>query len=263
MVKFIKRSYMSLILIFLYAPILVLMFYSFNASRTSKVWGGFSLKWYIALFQNSEILSALSYTLAIALSACVISTLVGTLSAIGIFSMSGKTKGLMLNVNYIPVIDPDIVTGISMMLLFSFLNMTPGFTTLLISHITFCIPYVVLSVLPKLNQMDTHLIEAAMDLGAKPFQTLWKVVLPEVKSGILTGALMAFTLSIDDFVISYFTTGSGVSNLSIYIYTAAKRGISPEINALSTIMILVVTVLLAAVNLRRTDNKNTQTKGDR
>ncbi|MBE6038524.1 MAG: ABC transporter permease [Anaerofustis stercorihominis] len=261
MMKFLKKFYIYIVLIFLYAPVFVMAVYSFNESRTSKKWGGFSLKWYESLFHNEEILSALYYTLIVAAVACIVSTIVGTISAIGIYSMSGKVKSLMLNVNYLPVINPDIVTGISMMLLFGFCSIRQGFFTMLIAHITFCIPYVVLSVLPKLNQMDKHLVEAAMDLGATPAYTLRKIVIPEILPGILTGALMAFTLSIDDFVISFFSTGSGVSNLSIYVYSAAKRGISPEINALSTLMILTVSVLLAIVNFG--SNKKSQEKGDR
>ncbi|MFA0815549.1 MAG: ABC transporter permease [Anaerofustis sp.] len=261
MVKFFKRTYLFLILFFLYAPIVVLAVYSFNASRTSKVWGGFSLQWYVSLFHNGQIMTALYYTLLVAGLACVISTLVGTVSAIGIYTMKDRSKKLLLNVNYLPVINPDIVTGISLMLVFSVFTIQAGLVTMLIAHITFCIPYVILSVLPKLKQMDRHLVEAAMDLGATPLYTLRHIIIPEIKPGIVTGALLAFTLSIDDFVISFFNTGGGVTNLSIYIYSAAKRGISPEINALSTIMILTVTLLLIVIN-RRADKTQTE-KGDR
>ncbi len=261
MMKFLKKAYTYLVLIFLYAPVVVMAVYSFNENRSSKNWGGFSLRWYESLFQNEEILTALYYTLIVAVLACVISTIVGTISAIGIYFLSGKVRSMMLNVNYLPVINPDIVTGISMMLLFGYFHIKQGFVTMLIAHITFCIPYVVLSVLPKLNQMDKHMLEAAMDLGATPAQTLRKIVLPEVLPGIVSGALMAFTLSIDDFVISFFSTGSGVTNLSIYVYSAAKRGISPEINALSTLMIITVSALLAVVNFG--SNKKSLEKGDR
>ncbi len=175
--------------------------------------------------------------------------------------MKDRSKKLLLNVNYLPVINPDIVTGISLMLVFSVFTIQAGLVTMLIAHITFCIPYVILSVLPKLKQMDRHLVEAAMDLGATPLYTLRHIIIPEIKPGIVTGALLAFTLSIDDFVISFFNTGGGVTNLSIYIYSAAKRGISPEINALSTIMILTVTLLLIVIN-RRADKTQTE-KGDR
>ena len=261
MVKLLKRTYLFLILFFLYAPIVVLAVYSFNASRTSKVWGGFSLQWYVSLFRDSQIMSALYYTLLVAVLACVISTFVGTISAIGIHSMKERSRKVLLNINYLPVINPDIVTGISLMLVFSTLAIKAGLLTMLIAHITFCIPYVILSVLPKLKQMDRNLVEAALDLGATPIYTLRHIVLPEISSGIITGALLAFTLSIDDFVISFFNTGGGVTNLSIYIYSAAKRGISPEINALSTVMILTVTLLLIVIN-RRAD-KTQMEKGDR
>ena len=250
MVKVFKKVYLYLVLFFLYAPIAVLAFYSFNASRTSKVWGGFSLKWYQSLFQNGEILSALFYTLLVAVLASLISTVVGTVSAIGLHAMKEKQRNILLNVNYLPVINPDIVTGISLMLVFAFASVKPGLLTMLIAHITFCIPYVILSVLPKLKQMDKHLVEAAMDLGATPRYTLRNIVLPEIMPGIMTGMMLAFTLSLDDFVISFFTTGNGVSNLSIYVYSAAKRGISPEINALSTLMILTVSILLFFINRR-------------
>ena len=254
MKKFVKNLYLYLVLAFLYAPILVLMVYSFNESKTSKVWGGFSLKWYKSLFSNEQILTALYYTVLIAVIACVLSTTIGTISAIGIHAMKDKPRSAYLNINYLPIINPDIVTGLSLMLVFVALSIRAGFMSLLIAHITFCTPYVVLSVLPKLKQMDRHLIEASMDLGATPMYTLRKVIIPEIKPGIITGAILAFTMSIDDFVISFFTTGSGVSNLSIYVYSAAKRGISPEINALSTLMILTVTLLLVVVNWRA--NKN-------
>ncbi|MCL1913972.1 MAG: ABC transporter permease [Eubacteriaceae bacterium] len=252
MVKKLQNLYIYLVLVFLYAPILVLAVYSFNASKSNRVWGGFSLKWYVALFSDREIMSALYYTLMCAIAATVVSTIIGTISAIGMHALNDfpRIKAFALNINYLPVINPDIVTGISLMLVFSFASARMGFVTMLISHITFCVPYVVLSVLPKLNQMDKHLIEAAMDLGASPMFALRKIVLPEIYSGIVTGALLAFTLSIDDFVISFFNTGSGVSNLSIFIYSAARRGISPEVNALSTLMVLCVSILLVVANLR-------------
>lgn len=253
--------YIYLIMFFFYAPILLLIVYSFNASRSGGVWGGFTLKWYEQLFKNSQLLTALYYTFLCAVFATVISTVAGTISAVALHFMRDRTKNLLLNINHLPVINPDIITGISMMLVFSLISIDMGFITMLIAHITFCIPYVILSVLPKLRQMDKNMIEASLDLGASPIYTLRKVIIPEIAPGITTGALLAFTLSIDDFVISFFNTGSGVTNLSIYVYTAAKRGISPEINALSTIMILTVSVLLVIIN-RRTDN-NPKKKGDR
>lgn len=256
-----RNLYLYLVLLFLYAPIIVLMVYSFNASKSRGQWGGFTLDWYSRLFADTNIQSALYYTLLVAVLATIISTIVGTISSIGIFLYGNRAQKLMLNINYIPVINPDIVTGVSMMILFAVISMRQGFATMLIAHITFCIPYVILSVLPKLRQMDVNLIEAAMDLGAKPWQIIAKVVLAEIRPGIITGLLFAFTLSIDDFVISFFTTGSGVSNLSIYVYSMAKRGISPEINALSTIMILTVTLLLFVINKR--NNKKLKTTGER
>lgn len=250
MKRLVRNMYLYLMLLFLYAPIIVLMIYSFNASKSRGTWGGFTLDWYKQLVLNSEIQSALYYTILIAVLATIISIIAGIISSIGIYLYNSKMQRLLLNINYLPVINPDIVTGVSMMILFAAFSIHQGFVTMLIAHITFCIPYVILSILPKLRQMDIYLIEAAMDLGSKPWYTIKKVILPQIKPGIITGMLFAFTLSIDDFVISFFTTGSGVSNLSIYVYSMAKRGISPEINALSTIMIVVVTLLLFIINKR-------------
>ena len=224
--KFLQKVYLSIIFIFLYAPIVVLVVFSFNDSKSRGRWGGFTLKWYADLLKSSEIRSALYY--------------------MGLFG-----KKVMLNINYLPVLNPDIVTGIALMLLFVSMKMQLGFITMLISHITFNIPYVILSVMPKLKQMNKHLPEAALDLGATPFYTLRKVIIPEIMPGIITGAMMAFTLSIDDFVISFFTTGSGVSNLSIVIYSMARKGIKPSINALSSIMFVSVILLLILINKRQ------------
>ncbi len=259
MKKFLRNAYLYVLLLFLYAPIIVLMVYSFNASKSRGVWEGFTFDWYAKLFANTQILSALYNTLAVALIATIISTIVGTLSAIGIHFYSKRRQSILLNVNYVPVVNPDIVTGVSMMLLFATFHIRQGFITMLIAHITFCIPYVLLSVLPKLRQMDKHTFEAAMDLGARPAYMIRHVILPEIKPGIVTGMLFAFTLSIDDFVISFFTTGGGVNNLSILVYSMARRGISPEMNALSTIMILTVSALLIIINLRGT--KKTKVQG--
>jgi len=259
--KVVKRIYLGLILVFLYAPIVVLMVFSFNESRSRGNWGGFSLKWYIELFQNSQIMTALYNTLIIALISAVVATLIGTAAAFGISGMKSKARKLVLNLTNLPVLNPDIVTGVSLMILYMFfINILRkigfedaglGFATMLLSHITFNIPYVILSVLPKIRQLDKRVYEAALDLGATPFTAFMKVVLPEVMPGIVTGAIFAFTLSLDDFVISFFTTGAGVNNLSIIIYTsAAKRGINPQMNALSTIMFLVVMLLLFLINRR-------------
>ncbi|MDI9440780.1 MAG: ABC transporter permease [Firmicutes bacterium] len=251
MVRFLKRSYIYLIFAFLYLPIAVLMVYSFNASRSRGVWGGFTLDWYVELFRDRAIMSSLYSTLIIGISSAVIATIIGTLAAMGIHNSRGWQKRLVMNVTYLPVLNPEIVTAISLMILFVFAKIRLGYVTLLLAHITFNIPYVILSVLPKLRQLNKHLYEAALDLGATPAQALWKVILPEIMPGIVTGFLLAFTLSIDDFVISFFTTGSGVSTLSITIYSMSRQGIRPTINALSTVMFTFVLVLLVIVNVRQ------------
>ena len=248
--KYLTKVYMGIIFIFLYAPIIVLAVFSFNESKSRGNWTGFSLKWYVELFQDHDIRSAFYYTISIAVVSAIVSTILGTIAAIGINSMKGKTKAVILNVNYLPVVNPDIVTGISLMILFISFNMDFGFNTRLLSHIVFNTPYVILSILPKLKQLDVHMTEAAMDLGATPMYALRKVIIPEIKPGIVTGFLMAFTLSIDDFIISYFTKGEGVTNLSIVIYSMARRGVRPTINALSTIMLSVVLLLMLLINRR-------------
>ena len=228
------------------------MVFSFNDSKSMGKWSGFTFKWYVQLFQNSRIMHALKYTLIIAILASVIATIIGTLAAIGIHRMKGLAKKTLLNINYLPVLNPDIVTGISLMSLFiflkPFLKIEFGFFTMLLAHITFNIPYVILSVLPKLNQMPANITDAALDLGATPGYAMRKIILPQIKPGIFAGLLMAFTMSIDDFVISFFTTGPGVTNLSIEIYSMARKGINPSINALSTLMFITVLILLLIVN---------------
>lgn len=251
MVKFLKRCYVYLIFVFLYMPIVVLMAYSFNDSRSRGVWGGFTLKWYVELLHDRTIMTSLYYTLIIGILASLIATIIGTIASLGIHNSRGWKKKLVMNITYIPVLNPDIVTAISLMILFVFAKVRLGFATLLLAHITFNIPYVILSVLPKLRQLDIHLYEAALDLGATPTQAFWKVIIPEITPGIVTGMLLAFTLSIDDFVISFFTTGSGVSTLSIKAYSMARQGINPKINALSTIMFVSVLVLLVIINIRQ------------
>ena len=221
--RFIKRFYLIIIFLFLYTPIFTLMVFSFNESKTMGKWTGFTFKWYLELFNNNRLMSALYYTILIALLASVISTIVGTIAAIAISKMGGKLKALILNINYLPVLNPDIVTGIALMSLFIFLKFDFGFTTMLLAHITFDIPYVILSVLPKLKQLPENTLEAAADLGATPIYAIRKVVIPQIKPGIFAGFLMAFTMSIDDFVISFFTTGPGVTNLSIEIYSMARN----------------------------------------
>ena len=214
-------------------------------------WNGFTFKWYERLFQNESIMSALYYTIVVAVLSSIIATIVGTISAIGIHKMRGKGRKLILNINYLPILNPGIVTAVALMSLFAFVNLEFGFMTMLLSHIMFSIPYVILSVLPKLKQLPQNIEEAAMDLGATPSYALRKVILPQIKPGIVSGFLMAFTMSIDDFIISFFNTGNGVSNLSIEIYGMARRGIKPEINALSTIMFSVVLILLLLSNRKQ------------
>lgn len=255
MMKMLKSVYSIFIFLFLYAPIAVLIAYSFNANRSRGSWGGFSLKWYAVLFSDSDILEALQNTLIITAIASVVATLIGTISAIGIYYMSNRLRTLFMNVSYLPVMNPDIVTGISLLLLFIFIGIKLGYVSLLLAHITFNIPYVIISVLPKMRQMNVHTLEAAMDLGAPPVTAFVKAVLPEIMPGVITGFLLAVTMSIDDFVISFFTTGPGINTLSIYIYSQAKKGIKPEINALSAIMFIVVLVLLLIINYRSTSEE--------
>lgn len=258
--KTLKKLYTFLIFLFLYAPIIVLIIFSFNSSKSRGVWSGFTLKWYMELFKDQEILKALYYTLLIAVLSSVISTIIGTFAAIGIYGMPGISKKIVLNLNYLPVLNPDIVTAVSLMTLFRFIRIEFGFITMLLSHITFSIPYVILSILPKLKQMNKHLAEAAMDLGATPFYALRRVIIPEIMPGIITGGLIAFTLSVDDFVISFFNKGAGVTNLSITIFSMARRGINPVINALSTLMFLGLLILLLTINSR--SSKNISERGD-
>ncbi|MDV8116018.1 ABC transporter permease [Bacillus sp. BAU-SS-2023] len=237
--------------LFLYAPIMALAVFSFNDSKSMAHWNGFTFKWYKQLIHNDSIMNALYYTLLVAIISSIIATIVGTISAIGIHKMRGKRRKLILNINYLPVLNPDIVTAVALMSLYVFLKLEFGFTTMLLSHIMFSIPYVILSVLPKIKQLPQNIEEAAMDLGATPMYALRKVVLPQIKPGIISGFLIAFTMSIDDFIISFFNTGNGVSNLSIEIYGMARRGIKPEINALSTIMFTVVLILLLISNKKQ------------
>ncbi len=266
---FFRRFYLILILIFLYAPILTLIVFSFNESKSMAHWGGFSLKWYGKLFTNSTILDAIFVTLSIAVLASLIATVIGTFAAIGINNFKKRPKAFMMSLSYIPMVNADIVTGISMLLLFILLQVPRGYTTLLIAHITFCLPYTVLSVLPRLKAMDPALYEAALDMGATPRQAMLRVVLPDIMPGIITGLILAFTLSFDDFVISFFSTQGMLSNLSIYIYSTAKMGVKPEINALSAIMFVVVMLLLVVINKRSPDvlaaqkqNKHRRSDGD-
>ncbi len=254
--KTLSKIYNGLIFTFLYAPIVVLIIYSFNDSKNRVKFEGFTLDWYKDLFQNELILESLVVTLQIALLASLFATVIGTMAAVGIFNMNGRLRRAMESLNNIPMVNPEIVTGISMMLMFVAIYratglLQPGFLTLLLAHITFCIPYVVLQVMPKLRQMNKHMYEAALDLGCTPFSAFFKVVLPEIMPGVITGALMAFTMSLDDFVISYFNAGSTAQNLSVTIYSMTKKPVTPEVNALSTLMFGAVLVLLVIVNIRQ------------
>lgn len=251
-----QNAYLVLVFIFLYAPIAALIIFSFNDSKSMGHLNGFTLKWYAALFKNGSILSALYYTVTIAILASVISTIFGTISSIGIYKMRGKMKKAILNINYLPVLNTEIVTGVAIMSLFTFLNMNFGHKTMLISHIMFCTPYVIMSVLPKLRQLPENTQNAAMDLGATPWYAIRKIIIPQIRPGVISGFLMAFTMSIDDFIISFFNTGNGVSNLSIEIYGMARRGIKPEINALSTLMFGTVMILLILSNKKDSVIKN-------
>jgi len=251
----IKKIYLGMILFFMYAPILVLMVFSFNDSPSRAHWGGFSLRWYQELFRDPNILMALTNTLTIALFSSIIATAIGTVAALGIDTLGRRTKSVVIGITNLPVFNPEIVTGVSLMLLFLFAIRTAGFgsmgyITLLLAHVSFNVPYVILSVMPRLRRLDGNVYEAAMDLGAPPLVAFWKVVVPEIRPGIVTGAMLAFTLSVDDFVVSFFTTGSGVSNLSILIFSMARRGVNPRINALSTIIFVTVMLLLYLINLR-------------
>ncbi len=242
------NTYITLIFLFMYVPIAILIAYSFNASRISSNWTGFTFKWYRELFQDGQIMQAFYYTVMIAVLSSTIAVIIGTFAAIKINNMRKFGKQVTLSVNNLPILNPDIVTGIALMTLFLFLKMERGFLTMLIAHITFNIPFVVLSVLPKLKQAPKRLMEAAIDLGATYTYALRKVLIPEIMPGIISGWLIAFTMSIDDFVISFFTTGAGVLNLSIKIYSMTKRGFTPKINAISTIMFVSVLILLLLVN---------------
>lgn len=248
--KVLKRGYLALILLFLYVPIAVLILQSFNAGVSRAKWEGISLRWYAQLIHSPNIMQALYVTVSIALIASAISTILGTMAAIGIHAMTKRPQNFMMTLSNVPMTMPDIVTGISLMLLFIFTQMNRGYFTMLLAHITFNTPYVVLSVLPKLKEMNKHSYEAALDLGATPSYALRKVILPAIKPGVITGAMLAFTLSLDDFTISYFTTSPLVQNLSTLIYSEARKGIKPTMNALSALMFVSLLILLLVINRR-------------
>ena len=267
-----SRLFMALVFLFLYAPIFVLIVFSFNDSKSRTVWQGFTFRWYLELFQDRDIINALSTTLLVSLIATLIATAVGLFAAVGFYNMRKRWRTPLMTVNSIPMTNADIVTGVSLCLLFvaffaawqpvadylngaqSFITLPVklhmGFGTLLIAHITFDIPYVILSIMPKLRQMDKNLVDAAQDLGCTWMQAFWKVVLPEIKPGVVSGALIAFTMSVDDFVISYFTAGSSASTLAMVVYGMTKKRISPKINAISTLLFITVLILLVIVNIR-------------
>lgn len=245
--KILSNIYMVLMFLFLYLPIFVLIVLSFNDSKTRVEWGGFTFKWYVECFQSETIMTAFATTLQITLISAIVSTLIGTLAALGISKMKRKARTVFLGATNIPLLNADIVTGISMMLLFvKFMDL--GFVTVLIAHITFSIPYVILNVLPKIKSANHSTYEAALDLGATPLYAFYKVTWPEIRSGVFSGFLMAVTMSLDDFSITYFTKGAGVNTLSTMLYTELRKGIKPELYALSTILFFTVFVLLLAVN---------------
>lgn len=255
--KYLQKIYLALIFILLYAPIITLIVLSFNQSKTRAKWGGFTLKWYKELLKNEQIMSAFYTTLIIAFVSAAIATVIGTAAAIAIQGMKQKWKTMYMGLTNIPMMNAEIVMGVSLMLLFIAFHMTLGFGTILIAHITFNIPYVILSVLPKLKQTNRYTYEAALDLGASPVKAFFKVVFPDIVPGVLSGFMLAFTMSLDDFVITHFTKGPGIDTLSTKIYTEVRKGIKPEIYALSTIMFVTVLVLLLLINYSPKEEEET------
>ncbi len=252
----VSRVYMALIFIFLYAPIAVMTVFSFNSGTSTYIMEGFSTSWWAEMFHDTAAMKSLKNTIVLALATTAISTVLGVMAAVGLFMQKNRVyKKAMMNVTNIPMMNPEIVTGISMMLLFVFagalINVKEvlGFTTILIAHVTFCLPYVILNVIPKLRQFDMNVYEAAVDLGCKPFKAFVKVVMPEIMNGIITGCIMSFTLSLDDFIISYFTNGPSFQTLPIYIFSLTKKRVKPDMFALSTLMFLVILALLVAMNI--------------
>ncbi len=250
--KFLKKFYWAFILAFLYIPIFVMITFSFNESKSRTVFTGFTTQWYFELFNNDLVIEALFTSLFVAIVSAVVATALGTLAAVGINSMTKMQRAVVINITYMPVVNPEIVTAISMLLLFGILKdlfgLEYGIVTLLISHITFCVPYVVLSVLPKIRQMDMRVYEAALDLGCNPNKAFFKVVIPEIMPGVVTGFLMALTYSMDDFVVSYFN-GGHAQTLPVVIYSMTRRKVSPDIYALSTIIFAVILTILLIVNI--------------
>ncbi|MDD6355282.1 MAG: ABC transporter permease [Oscillospiraceae bacterium] len=251
-----SRIYMALVFVFLYAPIAVMMVFSFNSTTSTYQMEGFSTYWWKEMFADTAAMNAMKNTVILAICTAVAAGIIGVMAAVGLFLSKNKLyKRAMMNVTNIPMMNPEIVTGISMMLLFVFAgtlvhkSQVLGFGTLLIAHITFCLPYVILNVMPKLRQFDSSVYEAAVDLGCKPFRAFFKVVMPEIMSGIVTGCVMSFTMSLDDFIISYFTNGPSFQTLPIYIFSLTKKRVKPDMFALSTLMFVVILVLLVLVNV--------------
>lgn len=240
--------YIGIIFAFFYLPIAVTMFFSFNSSKSLTHFTGFSMRWYVNLISDNEIMAAVSVSISIAIFATIIATILGAITSIGLSKCKKIVRELLLNVNNVPIMNPEIVTAIGFMILFSSLRISKGYMTMLLAHIAFCTPYVITSVYPKVKTLDPNLVDAALDLGATPFQALYKVLLPMLKEGIFAGALLAFTMSFDDFVISYFVTGNGVSNISIIVYNMTKRT-NPTINALSTIVISIIFLTMLVVKI--------------
>lgn len=252
--RLLGKVFTVLIMFFLYAPIFVLIVFSFNSTKSRTIWSGFTLDWYAELFQNRTVIDSLYTTIEVSVLSSLIATVLGTFFAIGLYSLRRKWRQPILTVSNIPVINADIITGVSLSLLFvsagAILGVSKGMGTLLLAHLTFNIPYVVLSVMPKLHQLDQNLFEAARDLGCSWIQAMFKVIIPQIRPGIVNGMLIAFTMSVDDFVISYFTAGSEVQTLSMTIYAMTRKRVSPEINAISTLLFVVVLLLLIVINVR-------------
>ena len=249
MKKALKAIYLALIVIFLYLPIGTLMVLSFNSGKSMNAWIGFSLDWYKEMFESEMIMDALGNTLTIAFWAAVISTIVGVLACLGLNAMKEKNRTFLMGLNNIPLLNADIVIGISLMLSFLLFGISLNYGTVLFAHITFCIPYVILSVMPKFRQLENHTYEAALDLGASPAYAFFKVVLPDIMPGVLSGFLLAFTMSVDDFVITHFTRGVGINTLSTLIYSQVRVGIRPTLYALSTVIFVAVLIILIVVNI--------------
>lgn len=252
--KISRIFFLTAIFVFTYLPIAVLIIFSFNEGRSTGVWEGFSLKWYKELFADERIIRSVITTVIVAFSSAIISTVFGTFASIGIFYMKKVPKTIILNITNLPILNADIITGVSLLLLYNIIGIPLGYVSLILAHISFNIPYVILSVMPKLKQMDNNIYEAALDLGATPMKALLNVVIPQIMPGIVSGFLLSLTMSMDDFVISLFTSGAVVSTLSLEIYSMTKRGITPEINALSTIIFLIVLTVLIITNVKKPKN---------